>query len=69
MDDIYCEGLLHIRSLQDDHYIFNEKKLILTGKKTKNIYSLGMRINVRIVKINIAKRQIDLDLAENFIPM
>ena len=35
-----CEGMVRVRDMQDDFYIFNEKKLELVGQKRKEI-SLG----------------------------
>lgn len=64
LDDIYCEGLLHTRALPSDDYWFDEKKLLMTGRKTKQVYSLGMRVRVRIAKVVIDKRQISLEMAE-----
>jgi ribonuclease R len=64
LDKIYCEGLLHTRDMRDDYYIFDTKKLKITGRRSKKSYSLGSRIRVQIIKVNIEKRQIDLALAE-----
>ena len=33
-----CEGLVRIRDMSDDFYIFNEKKLELVGQKKKKRY-------------------------------
>ena len=60
LDQIYCEGLLHTRDMLDDYYKFDEKKMRITGKRTKKILTLGSQIRVRIAKVNIEKRQIDL---------
>lgn len=60
LDNIYAEGLLHIRDLKDDYYIFDETNYRLVGRRTKKIYGFGSRIKVRIIKVNIDKRTIDL---------
>lgn len=65
LDAIYCEGLLHTKDMHNDYYHFDAKKLRITGRKTKNIYSLGSKIRVQIIKVNIEKRQIDLALADD----
>lgn len=60
LKDIYAEGLLHIKDMHDDYYIFDEPNYRLIGKRTKRIYKLGETIRVRIVKVNLEKRMIDL---------
>lgn len=60
LDELYCEGLLHTRDMADDYYSFDAKKLRITGRKTKKTYTLGSQVRVRIAKVNIEKRQIDL---------
>ncbi|MPM99734.1 Ribonuclease R [bioreactor metagenome] len=65
LDIIYCEGLLHTHDMRDDYYQFDAKKMRITGKRTKHTYSLGSKVRVRIIKVNIEKRQIDLALVNN----
>src|SRR5690606_19708902 len=36
-----CEGMVGIRDLKDDHYVFNKEEYAVIGSKTKNIYQLG----------------------------
>ncbi len=64
LDDIYAEGLLHIRDLHDDYYMFDEKNFRLVGRRKKFIFGFGDRIKVRIIKVSIEKRNVDLKLAE-----
>ena len=40
------EGLVHITSLQDDYYHFNEQTFQLIGERTGKIYELGQEITV-----------------------
>jgi ribonuclease R len=65
MDDFYGEGLLHIRDLTDDYYIFDEAKYRLLGKRKKKVFSFGSRIRVKIIKVNLEKRMIDLAFVDN----
>ncbi len=60
LNKIYAEGLLHIRDLDDDYYIFDEANYCLIGKRRKKKYGIGQSIKVKIVKVNIDKRTIDL---------
>jgi len=60
VEKIYAEGLLHIRDLDDDYYIFDEPNYCLIGKSKKKKFSIGQSIKVKIVKVNVDKRTIDL---------
>ncbi|MBI3306106.1 ribonuclease R [Candidatus Nomurabacteria bacterium] len=58
-----CEGLVRVRDLTDDFYVFNEKKLELTGQKKKKSYRLGDRIKVRVKGVDLERKTIDYALA------
>ncbi len=60
LDEIYVEGLLHIKDMQDDYYVFDETNYRIIGKRRHKIYKLGGSVRVRIAKVNIARRQVDL---------
>ncbi len=59
VDGLYAEGLLHIKDLIGDYYLFDEKHYKLVGRRSKQAFSLGGRIKVKLVKVNIEKRNID----------
>lgn len=46
IDNGIAEGLLPLRHLSDDHYIYNEKSNKIFGKRTKKVYKLGDEIPV-----------------------
>lgn len=54
-----CEGLIKLRSLKDDFYIFNEKHLTLIGQKKKKKYRLGDKIKIKVENTNREKKTID----------
>ncbi|MFA6257781.1 MAG: ribonuclease R [Candidatus Paceibacterota bacterium] len=56
------EGLVRIRNMKDDFYIFNEKKLELIGQKKKRKYRLGDRVKIKIKEVNLEKKTIDYTL-------
>jgi ribonuclease R len=62
LDDIYAEGLCHLRDMDGDYFSFDEKNFRLIGKKTRAVYRFGSRITVQIINVNLRKRQIDLRL-------
>ncbi|MBN2689275.1 MAG: ribonuclease R [Gammaproteobacteria bacterium] len=64
LKDVYVEGLIHIATLTDDHYKFDQIKYRLIGGRTKKRYSLGDKINIIVAKVNLDNRQIDFELDE-----
>ncbi|MBS1538166.1 MAG: ribonuclease R [Bacteroidetes bacterium] len=65
LDEVGIEGLLHIRDLTDDYYIFDEKNFQLVGRRRKQSYRIGTRLRVQIAHVNLDKREIDLKLVGN----
>lgn len=53
------EGLVRMVDLEDDYYIFDETRLILTGKRSGREYHMGEQIRVRVAKVNLDLKQID----------
>jgi len=58
------EGLVHIQTLQDDYYDFDAAFLQLVGRNSKNIYSLGQKVKVKVKAANKALRTIDFVLIQ-----
>lgn len=58
-----CEGLIHISSIKDDNYFFEGENYRLVGKHNNKTYQLGDEISVRVVQVNLERKQIDLELA------
>ncbi len=53
------EGLVHISTLEDDYYQFDEAGISLRGRRGKTSYRLGDRIHVRVVRVDLQRRQMD----------
>lgn len=61
--DNLVEGLVHISSLQDDYYLYDDRQLILVGRSTGKIYRFGDTVEVQLVKVNVEEAKIDFELA------
>lgn len=61
--DNTVEGLIRIDMLPDDTYLFLEKSLKLKG--ATHLYSLGDRVKVQLVNVNLQSRNIDFKLVES----
>ena len=58
------EGLVHVTSLRDDYYEFDQEAYELRGQLTKKNYHLGQKIRVRVADADAMKRTVDFTLAE-----
>ncbi len=58
-----CEGMIHIRELDDDFYEYDEDNYCIRGRSTGKVYTLGDRVMVRVVKADLEKKQLDYRFA------
>jgi ribonuclease R len=56
-------GLVHLSSVEDDFYVFDEARNHLIGRRTRRIIKLGDKVTVQIFKVDGFKKQVDFQLA------
>ena len=57
-----CEGMVRIRDIKDDYYIFDEKEYAIVGERRKNRYQLGDEVIVAVKSTDLVKRHLDFSL-------
>jgi ribonuclease R len=57
-----CEGMVRVRDIKDDHYVFDESEYALIGYNTKNTYQLGDEVRVKVKDTDLIKRYLDFIL-------
>ena len=62
--DLLVEGLIRVRDMEDDYYVFDEKRYSLTGRRTKKRYRLGDKVNIQVARVDPEEREIDFVLVE-----
>ncbi len=65
LSDIYVEGLVHVSALSNDYYHLDAVKHRLTGERTHTSFSLGDKISVRVVRVDLEQRKIDFELPQD----
>lgn len=60
-----CEGMIPIRGLAGDFYEYEEDNYCIRGRRTGKKYQMGDPVRVEVVRVNLARKQIDLALAED----
>ena len=56
------EGMVHVSSLNDDWYEYRSRQNRLVGRRNRKVYQLGDEVTVRVVKVDVLRNQIDLDI-------
>jgi ribonuclease R len=64
LDAIYVQGLVHVSSMTDDYYRFEERAHLLKGENTQRTYRLGDRVEVQVTRVDLDQRRVDFALVE-----
>lgn len=56
------EGLVHVSTLEDDYYHYDESTKSLIGEHTATVYRMGQKVKIRCVAANRFKREIDFEV-------
>jgi len=59
-----CEGMVRIREIKDDYYLYDEKQFALVGQSTKNLYQLGDHVLIKVKKTDLERKHLDFTLLE-----
>jgi ribonuclease R len=54
-----CEGMVRMRDVREDYYVFDDKQYCYVGQVTKNILQLGDEIYVKVKNADLVKKQLD----------
>ena len=59
-----CEGMVRIRDIRDDYYVYDERQYAIVGERFGEIYQLGDEVLVRVKSTDLIKRHLDFSLIE-----
>ena len=62
LKELMIDGLVHVNSLADDFYVFDEKSQVLVGRMTGITYSIGSSVEVVIAGVELDKMFINLEV-------
>ncbi len=63
LDALYVEGLVHITELGGDYFQYDEARHELRGERTGKRFQLTDRVTVKVARVDLEARKIDLVLA------
>jgi ribonuclease R len=58
-------GLVHVSTIDDDFYAFDDVCRRLVGKRTRRTFKVGDRVKVLVSRVDLFKRQVDFQLAKS----
>jgi len=61
-NETLSEGMVRLRDIKDDYYVLDERTFSIVGKRKKRKYSLGDKVKIKVLRVNIEKRLIDYGL-------
>ncbi len=61
--EVYVDGLVHITALGNDYYHFDAAHHRLMGERTRQIFRLGDKVRIRVVRVDLDETKIDFELA------
>ena len=59
-----CEGMVRIRDIKSDYYIFDEKQYAIVGQSSKKLYQLGDDVKVKVKHTDLERKHLDFTLIE-----
>jgi len=60
----FVEGLVHVSSMADDYYHYVERHHLWQGESSGRTYRLGDPVRVKLVRVDLEHRRLDLALTE-----
>ena len=61
--EVYVDGLVHITALGNDYYHFDAAHHRLMGERTRQIYRLGDKLRVRVMRVDLDEAKLDFEIA------
>lgn len=59
--DNKCEGMVRIREIKGDYYVFDPEQYAMIGETTKDIIQLGDEVIVKVKNADLVKKQLDFN--------
>ena len=50
--------------MDDDWYQFNEDRMALVGRKKKNVFAVGTKVRIKVVKVDFDARRVEFQYLE-----
>ena len=65
LNDVLIEGLVHVKYLYGDYYIYREWQGMLVGERTGTTFKLGDSVQVQLAQLDQQRLRIDFHLVSH----
>jgi len=65
LSDLFIDGLVHVSSLDNDYYRYDNIGQRLTGESSGQVYRLGDTVEIRVEAVHMDERKIDFALVSS----
>jgi ribonuclease R len=65
LPELLIFGLVHVSTIDDDFYAFDDVRRRLIGKRTRRTFKVGDRVRVIVARVDLFKRQVDFQIAKD----
>lgn len=59
-----CEGRVALEAMKGDHYLFDEDRYEMIGRRTGHVISFGDTVTIKVIGADLIKRHLDFELVE-----
>jgi ribonuclease R len=63
LPELMIFGLVHVSTLEDDFYVYDDVRRRLVGKRTRRTFKIGDRVKVIASRVDLYKKQVDFQIA------
>ncbi len=56
------EGMVALRDIKGDYFVFDEKRYCLRGKSSRQVFTLGDKVRVKVERTNLEQKLLDYSL-------
>ena len=60
------EGLVSLKDMHDDLYIYEDEEMRLLGERTHNTYTIGDRVRIRVTGASLGDKTVDFELIKKY---
>jgi ribonuclease R len=58
LDEIAVDGMIHLSDLNDDYYVYDERRHRLVGERKGRVWRLGDAVEVRLMRVDLEAMQL-----------
>lgn len=66
LNETHIEGMVALRDMTDDFYVFNEDDYAVKGHSSGRTFTLGDEVRIKILRADLARKQLDFQMTASY---